>query len=237
MSPRSTFNAFKPPPTHSKALQSALKSVAKKGAEKFNFNRHKDALAGALFAEFNANVFDDQLPTDFDVSWNNKLLTTAGLTHYKRSSKTGETVYSARIELSTKVLDTVEKLEATLLHEMCHASAWLVDKIAKPPHGPVFKKWATLAMRTYPETNVSTCHAYAIHQPYKWRCTREWCQKEYGSHSKSIDITKKACGACGGKLEYLGKFKKNGQEVRVKNITVCGVILTKKRILFSGDIL
>jgi len=216
MSPRSTFNAFKPPPTHSKALQSALKSVAKKGAEKFNFNRHKDALAGALFAEFNANVFDDQLPVDFDVSWNNKLLTTAGLTHYKRSSKTGETVYSARIELSTKVLDTVEKLEATLLHEMCHASAWLVDKIAKPPHGPVFKKWATLAMRTYPETNVSTCHAYAIHQPYKWRCTREWCQQEYGRHSKSIDITKKACGACGGKLEYLGKFKKNGQEVQTR---------------------
>ena len=216
MSPNAVFNAFVPPPTHSKALQSALKSVAKKGAEKFNFNRHKDALAGALFAEFNINVFGSKLPKDFEVTWNNKLLTTAGLTHYKRSSKTGDAVYSARIELSTKVLDTVEKLEATLLHEMCHASAWLVDKVAKPPHGPVFKKWATLAMHKYPETNVSTCHGYAIHQPYKWRCTRDWCQQEYGRHSKSIDINSKACGACGGKLEYLGKFKKNGKEVQAR---------------------
>lgn len=214
LSPTSAVKAFRPPPSHSKALQSALKSVTKKGADKFNFNRHKDVLTAALFQEFNASVFDDALPADFEVSWNKKLLTTAGLTHYKRSSKTGETVYSARIELSTKVLDTVEKLEATLLHEMCHASSWLIDKTAKPPHGPVFKKWAARAMKTYPETNVSTCHAYAIHQPYKWRCTRDWCQQEYGRHSKSIDITKKACGSCGGTLEYLGKFKKNGEEVQ-----------------------
>ncbi|OUS42578.1 SPRT-like metalloprotease [Ostreococcus tauri] len=214
LSPTSAVKAFRPPPSHSKALQSALKSVTKKGADKFNFNRHKDVLTAALFEEFNASVFDDALPADFEVSWNKKLLTTAGLTHYKRSSKTGETVYSARIELSTKVLDTVEKLEATLLHEMCHASSWLIDKTAKPPHGPVFKKWAARAMKTYPETNVSTCHAYAIHQPYKWRCTRDWCQQEYGRHSKSIDITKKACGSCGGTLEYLGKFKKNGEEVQ-----------------------
>jgi hypothetical protein len=30
-------------------------------------------------------------------------------------------------------------VEATLLHEMCHAAAWLVDHCAKPPHGTVFK--------------------------------------------------------------------------------------------------
>ena len=214
LSPTSAVKAFRPPPSHSKALQSALKSVAKKGHAKFNFNRHKDALTSALFEEFNESVFDGALPRDFTVTWNNKLLTTAGLTHYKRSSKSGETTYSARIELSTKVLDTVEKLEATLLHEMCHASAWLIDKTAKPPHGPVFKKWAQLAMSVYPETCVSTCHAYTIHQPYKWRCTRDWCQQEYGRHSKSIDIAKKGCGACGGKLEYLGKFKKNGDVVQ-----------------------
>jgi len=216
LSPTSAVKAFRPPPSHSKALQSAIKSVTKNGVQKLNFNRDKDAITAALFAEFNEKVFDAELPSDFEVTWNKKLLTTAGLTHYKRSTKSGETTYSARIELSNKVLDTVEKLESTLLHEMCHASAWLVDKTAKPPHGPVFKKWASQAMKVYPETNVSTCHAYTIHQPYKWRCTRDWCQQEYGRHSKSIDITKKACGACGGKLEYLGKFKKNGDEVAAR---------------------
>ena len=227
LSPTSAVKAYRPPPSHSKALQSALKSVSKKGADKFNFNRHKDALTSALFEEFNENVFSNDLPEDFEITWNNKLLTTAGLTHYKRSSKTGDTVYSARIELSTKVLDTVEKLEATLLHEMCHASAWLIDKTAKPPHGPVFKKWAQRAMSVYPETNVSTCHAYDIHQPYKWRCTRDWCRQEYGRHSKSIDITKKGCGSCGGKLEYLGKFKKNGEAVQARAPTAFSLFVKK----------
>ena len=227
LSPTSAVKAYRPPPSHSKALHSALKSVSKKGADKFNFNRHKDALTSALFEEINENVFSNDLPEDFEITWNNKLLTTAGLTHYKRSSKTGDTVYSARIELSTKVLDTVEKLEATLLHEMCHASAWLIDKTAKPPHGPVFKKWAQRAMSVYPETNVSTCHAYDIHQPYKWRCTRDWCRQEYGRHSKSIDITKKGCGSCGGKLEYLGKFKKNGEAVQARAPTAFSLFVKK----------
>ena len=35
-------------------------------------------------------------------------------------------------QLSTKVLDTAEKLEATLLHEMCHAAAWLLDQVWPP---------------------------------------------------------------------------------------------------------
>lgn len=46
-------------------------------------------------------------------------------------------LYTARIELSTKVLDNEAKLRRTLVHEMCHAAAWLLDHTAKPPHGPV----------------------------------------------------------------------------------------------------
>jgi predicted SprT family Zn-dependent metalloprotease len=82
-----------------------------------------------------------------ELTWNAKLLTTAGLTHYKKVTRSsGVSEYHARIELSTKVLDTAEKLEGTLIHEMCHAAAWLVDHCAKPPHGAVFKKWASKAM-------------------------------------------------------------------------------------------
>lgn len=50
--------------------------------------------------------------------------------------------YSARIELSTKVVDSVDRLQRTLLHELCHAAAWLIDHVAKPPHGTHFKYWA-----------------------------------------------------------------------------------------------
>ena len=46
--------------------------------------------------------------------------------------------YTARVELSSKVLDCFGKLERTLCHELCHVAAWLVDHIAMPPHGTVF---------------------------------------------------------------------------------------------------
>jgi len=50
--------------------------------------------------------------------------------------------YHARVELSSKVVDSYERLRATLLHELCHAAAWLLDHKAKPPHGEHFQHWA-----------------------------------------------------------------------------------------------
>ena len=114
------------------------------------------------------------------------------------------------------MLDSAEKLEATLLHEMCHAAAWLLDHQAKPPHGETFKKWAKQAMRTYPDVSVDTCHSYEIFQPYRYRCTQQWCNTEYGRHSKSIDVEAKACGVCNGRLEYLGKFNPDGSKAEEK---------------------
>ena len=204
------------PPTHSKALAAALASAAKPG-KSLNFARHKETIAKELYREFNRDGFDGRLPEKFEITWNAKLLTTAGLTHYKKVTRSsGACEYHARIELSTKVLDTAEKLEATLLHEMCHAAAWLLDHCAKPPHGAVFKKWANRVMRVYPVVSVDTCHSYQIHQPYKYRCTQSWCQQEYGRHSKSIDVEAKACGVCNGKLEFLGKFNPDGTKAEEK---------------------
>jgi predicted SprT family Zn-dependent metalloprotease len=208
--------ATDPPPVHSKALSAAFASAAKPG-KRINFSRHKSAIAQALYDEFNADAFDGRLPPSLEITWNAKLLTTAGLTHYKKITRsTGISEFHARIELSTKVLDSAEKLEATLLHEMCHVAAWVVDHCAKPPHGAVFKRWATKAMRVYPVVTVDTCHSYQIHQPFKYRCTQSWCQQEYGRHSKSIDVEAKACGVCNGRLEYIGKFNSDGTQVEEK---------------------
>ena len=207
------------PPTHSKALAAALASAAKPG-KRLNFARHKETIARELYREFNRDGFGGALPDAFEISWNAKLLTTAGLTHYRKITRSsGVSEFYARIELSTKVLDTAEKLEATLLHEMCHAAAWLLDRCAKPPHGSVFKKWAARAMRAYPGVRVDTCHSYQIHQPYKYRCTQSWCLQEYGRHSKSIDVAAKACGVCNGTLEFLGKFNADGTKAEEKKAT------------------
>ena len=166
----------------------------------------RQALAMACYRKYNALIFDGALPEDMDLSWNKKLTSTAGLTHYRRriDPHTSRAIYTCRIELATKVLDTSFKLERTLIHEMCHCAAWMIDHVAKPPHGEVFKKYARRAMVLVPGVEVSTCHNYEIFHPHRWQCGA--CYQEYGRHSKSIDVDRKVCGACRGKLVYLGRF-------------------------------
>jgi hypothetical protein len=80
------------------------------------------------------------------------------------------------VELSSKVLDSRERLRATLLHELCHVASWVLPPhAAKPPHGPVFKRWATAAAAKHPDVPVTTCHFYDIHVPFQWQCENPEC--------------------------------------------------------------
>lgn len=66
---------------------------------------------------------------------------TAGFCYNKKSLKTlGGVVKSSRIVLATKVLDTPERLRDTLIHEMCHAAAWLINDVSDG-HGPFWTGW------------------------------------------------------------------------------------------------
>lgn len=174
------------------------------------FSRKRKSLARELYRHYNEVIFDLSLPTDLDISWNNRLVSTAGLTHYSRKMYGDDLIamYTARIELSSKVLDTVDKLERTLVHEMCHCAAWLIDHVSKPAHGAVFKKYAHRAMTIAPHIEVTTCHQYAIFHAHRWQCTT--CLVEYGRHSNSIDTNSKVCGHCRGSLVYLGQFNRDG---------------------------
>ena len=117
-------------------------------------------------------------------------------------------MYTASVELSTKVIDDEGKLRRTLAHELCHAAAWLVDHVAKPPHGDTFRKWADAVTEVYPGIEVTTCHSYEIAYKYQYKCTG--CAKIYGRHSKSIDLDKQGCGVCRSRLELLGTRKADG---------------------------
>ncbi|EFN54886.1 hypothetical protein CHLNCDRAFT_13364, partial [Chlorella variabilis] len=165
------------------------------------WKKQREELTAQLFQEFNRTVFEGQLPAGLELRWNARLLTTAGLTHYRREIP--DDPYTARVELSSKVLDGFSKLERTLCHELCHVAAWLVNHTAKPPHGPVFKAWADKAMRLYTHLDITTCHAYEIFYPFRWQCTNSGCLQEYGRHSNSIDVAKKVCGACRSPLAFL----------------------------------
>ena len=44
----------------------------------------------------------------------------------KRQEEFSEEVRASKIELSSKVLDSADRLRDTLVHEMCHAAAWII---------------------------------------------------------------------------------------------------------------
>ena len=108
------------------------------------FRAHRDALTQQYFQEFNYRVFGDKLPADLGITWNKRLLRTAGLTY----TKTLNGAATARVELSCKVVDNGHKCRSTLLHELCHVAARLLSNCAGKccgPHGRHFKHWARVA--------------------------------------------------------------------------------------------
>ncbi|KAI9216607.1 SprT-like family-domain-containing protein, partial [Blastocladiella britannica] len=172
------------------------------------YARQRSALTAAAYTDFNQRAFGSKLPVDLVIAWNKRLNTTAGRTWPTRYppghasiptlnrpvSAADGYVYDARIELSAKVLDTPAKLERTLLHEMCHVAAWLLDHTSRPPHGDVFWKYARAATDAVPHLAVSTRHTYAIAYKFTYVCSQ--CGHKYGRHSKSIDTATRRCGAC-----------------------------------------
>lgn len=130
------------------------------------------------------------------ISWSSRLYKTAGQTYMKRRAVTGDR--TAAIQLSIKVVDEPSRLYNTLAHEICHALTWIMDDCAKPPHGAVFKRWAQQFAHWDRTLRITTCHDYDIRYKFNYECVG--CGQTYGRHSRSIDINKKVCGGCRGRL-------------------------------------
>jgi len=150
----------------------SLNSGSKVKSSSSNFKRERVYLTQKLFNQYDSKVFDNALK-DVEVKWSARLLKTAGLTRLKNIKTPTEKLRVATIELSTKVIDEEVRLRQTLLHEMCHAAAWLVDGVHKPPHGPCFKKWSNIAMRQVKDVTVTTTHDYSISYKFAWVSTTE----------------------------------------------------------------
>ncbi|CAG9796088.1 unnamed protein product [Diatraea saccharalis] len=179
-----------------------------------NYKTMREQLTRRLYIEFNKEVFDNALEEDMPVIWDTKLRSTAGTTTNRllKNSK-GDRRRTSSIKLSTKVVDGPQRLRDTLIHELCHSATWIIDGELRAGHGPLWKKWATCALRKYPELGeISRCHNMQIHFKYCYKCTK--CGYSIQRHSKSIDITKKCCGYCRGTFELtLNKKTKDGAVV------------------------
>ncbi|KAG0715934.1 Acidic repeat-containing protein [Chionoecetes opilio] len=109
------------------------------------------------------------------------------------------------INIKWNVIDCSERLRDTLIHELCHAAAWIISGY-KDGHGPLWKAWAAKAKSVFPELPaISRCHSYQIQCKYTYRCKR--CAYSIGRHSKSLDTQKKVCGLCFGRFELLVNSK------------------------------
>lgn len=106
-----------------------------------NFKNLKDQLLVKLFKLYNENIFDNTLPEDTLLEWNDRMRGTAGFCYCRKiTRKNGSVERSARIALSTKVVDCAERLRDTLIHEMCHAAAWIINCVSDG-HGKYWKNW------------------------------------------------------------------------------------------------
>ena len=154
------------------------------------FVRAREAQAAELMRQYEARL---GVPVGVQVTWSKRLNKTAGQTRLLRRGPER----AAAVELATKVVDTTAKLRCTLAHEVCHAAAWVMDEVARPPHGEAFRRWA----RRFEQemgVEISTCHSYEIAFKFNWECTG--CGQTVGRHSKSFDPAKYRCGSCQGQF-------------------------------------
>ena len=208
-------------------------------AKQKDFLRERETISQTLLDDYLAKVCPELITVEgsadrknalhgITLEWSKTLNSTAGRATYKRGQKTG------RIELSTKVLTSMERLRDTLAHELCHLLAWCMDDDFARPHGRAFKKWASRCERLLKGVHVGTTHSYEIEYRYVWTCSAAspattaiagvvgdektqtdgggGCGREYGRHSKSIDVNKVVCGKCRGRLVQT-KPKPRGQQI------------------------
>ena len=185
----------------------------------FRSRAARDALTLSLYAEYNATVFKNRLPpasmirssdyssgsgsgaadTSVDltailIEWRGRLVKTAGLTFTRTNAATN--TRCARVALSVTVLDSPARLATTLLHELCHAAAWVIDGVNRPPHGRVFNAWGALATAVYQKRTVTTCHSYQIAARFLFACDDAACGTAIGRHSKGSGVKGGPGGAC-----------------------------------------
>ncbi|XP_077003110.1 germ cell nuclear acidic protein [Tamandua tetradactyla] len=175
-----------------------------------NYKHNKDELVQRIYSLLNNSVFDKKLPEKIDISWNKKMLRTAGL------CTTGEIQHPkreryAKIDISLKVCDSADRLRDTLIHEICHAASWLLDGI-RDSHGEAWKYYAKKSNMVHPELpRVTRCHNYKINYRIHYECTQ--CKSRIGRYTRSLNTDRFICARCRGSLVMLPLTRKDGTPI------------------------
>ncbi|XP_047352341.1 germ cell nuclear acidic protein isoform X2 [Vespa velutina] len=187
-------------------------TIAHPDAKKYrqSYKKNKEELCKDLYKLYNENIFYKMLPEDMVIEWNIHMREVAGYCHNRSYINSHGRLYrTSRIELSTKVLDTPDRLRDTLIHEICHAACWIINGTSNG-HGYLWITWANRAMKIFPELPpIRRFHDYNINTKFMYKCMQ--CGCSIGRHSKSLDIENKRCDYCNGKFElFIRKTTKSG---------------------------
>ena len=169
------------------------RNAKQKSARKVvSFKQEREAIAEALLKECNKVIFDNRFKSsELSIEWSNALRTTAGQCRCSGSLEDGSA--HATIRISTKVCDRYRRLKSTLVHEMCHAAVFLLDRApSAQPHGTLFRKWGALALERY-GVRVTTTHKYAINYKHQYVCTK--CSNRYGTNTLNDEPRCHYCGS------------------------------------------
>ncbi|XP_033150349.1 uncharacterized protein LOC108604974 [Drosophila busckii] len=169
-----------------------------------HFKTKRTELAQHLYDLYNEKVFDGCL--NAGIEWSKKLRNTAGRCHnHRRPTR------HCKLELSEKVLTSADRLRCTLIHEMCHAAAWIVQGASG--HGQVWKQWTRRAEAAFPDLPpIRTCHSYDIEYKYTYKCLK--CETTSQAHSNSRKVENLRCSLCAGSIAvFLNKKDKQGNVV------------------------
>jgi predicted SprT family Zn-dependent metalloprotease len=146
--------------------------------------------------------------------WSTKLRTAAGRAHWTRVKRPlgGQGQHDLKIELSTRIITSEEKMRDTLAHELCHCATWVIDDNPNANHGKQFKEWYHLLSffqvnvgrgsritHAFPDIEVTTKHAYEIEYKFMYTCSNASCGLDFG-RQKKIDLNRLVCGACKSRL-------------------------------------
>ena len=131
------------------------------------FKDCKQELLNECYAIFNEAVFENKLPKTTKLIWNPKLTSSGGYCRKLVQNKKA----SVEIHISVKVCDKPDRMRDTLIHEMCHAAAFLIDGLLKDAHGPAWQRWTSVANSKYKNIPLITrCHAYKTEKKFIYRC-------------------------------------------------------------------
>ncbi|XP_071995467.1 germ cell nuclear acidic protein-like [Engystomops pustulosus] len=158
-----------------------------------NFQENKQELARLLYDFYNQNVFNNQLPVDMEITWSKRFRTTGALTRFYGNADNP----FAKIELSDKVCDSAERVRDLLIHEMCHAATWVIDRQPNAGHGWIWRYYCRKAEQHLPDLPpITQYHSFKINYPVVYECSG--CHARAGRWKASIDTQRFVCSHCSG---------------------------------------